>query len=315
MPPGMDYETPPSFMARLRYRLRLPADPAAANHAILSISDQTDVLWLETAGMIRPRTLRELKARRPDLSIVYYSEDDMMNPLNRTLSLQRAMPIIDLWATTKSLNILPPEQNSLGFRNALFVNNSYDPEIHRPVKIGVEDTQAYGAPVSFIGTYEGPRARSILQLARSGMQVRVWGNGWDGMCGAHENLIIEGRPAYNDEFAKVVAASPINLCFLRYANRDLQTCRSIELPACAGFMVHERNEEIRGLLRESQEAVYFSDDDELVNICRSWLEAGDKRATVSENARRRVEDLELTHRGNILRIFKALDANRSSQTK
>ena len=113
----------------------------------------------------------------------------------------------------------------------------------------------------------------------SGFQRRagpVWGNGWEKLRGRHENLKIEGRPAYNDEFAKVVAASMVNLCFLRHANRDLQTCRSIELPACGGFMVHERNDEIEALLRDLREAVYFSDDDELLSLCRFWLDRKDR---------------------------------------
>ncbi|PPR10030.1 MAG: hypothetical protein CFH41_02085 [Alphaproteobacteria bacterium MarineAlpha11_Bin1] len=315
MPDGKDYETRPSLMTRLRYRLRLPADPADANAAILSIGGEIDVLWLETADMIRAQTLRLLKAKHPNVSIVYYSEDDMLNPLNRTIWLQRAMPLFDLWATTKSLNSSPAEYSVLRLRNPMFVNNSYDPDIHRPVRISVADTKKYGAPVSFIGTYESPRARSVLHLARSGLQVRVWGNGWGRMSERHENLWIEGRPAYNDEFAKVVAASPINLCFLRHANRDLQTCRSIELPACAGFMVHERNREIQELLRESKEAAYFSDDMELVDVCRRWLEMGEQRKAVAENAHLRVQELSLTHQANILRIFTELELNRREPDK
>ncbi len=307
MPPGVDYETAPSLATRLRYRLRVPADPAGANAAILSAAGGADILWLETARMIRPSALCRLKSLNPETAIVCYSEDDMMNPRNRTVWLQRSMPLIDLWATTKSLNVRPEERDALKLRNMLFVNNSYDTEIHRPVDVGPADIQTFGAPVSFIGTYEAPRARSVIHLASSGVPVRVWGNGWEKLRGRHENLKIEGRPAYNDEFAKVVAASMVNLCFLRHANRDLQTCRSIELPACGGFMVHERNDEIEALLRDLREAVYFSDDDELLSLCRFWLDQEDRRKSVATNARKRVEALELSHQANISRILGALD--------
>ena len=99
----------------------------------------------------------------------------------------------------------------------------------------------------------------------------------------------------------------VNLCFLRHANRDLQTCRSIELPACGGFMVHERNDEIEALLRDLREAVYFSDDDELLSLCRFWLDRKDRRKSIATNARKRVEALELSHQANISRILGALD--------
>ena len=107
-----------------------------------------------------------------------------------------------------------------------------------------------------------------------------------------------------------MAASPVNLCFLRQANRDLQTCRSIELPACGAFMVHERNDEIGALLRDSQDAVYFSDDDELLAVCRHWLDRADDRNILAANARRRVEELQLSHRDNITRILDALGGTR-----
>ena len=80
MPPGVDYETAPSLATRLRYRLRVPGDPAGANAAILSAAGGADILWLETARMIRPSALCRLKALNPDTAIVCYSEDDMMNP-------------------------------------------------------------------------------------------------------------------------------------------------------------------------------------------------------------------------------------------
>ena len=137
MPPGVDYETAPSLATRLRYRLRVPADPAGANAAILSAAGGADILWLETARMIRPGALRRLKALNPDTAIVCYSEDDMMNPRNRTVWLQRSMPLIDLWATTKSLNMRPEERDALKLGNMLFVNNSYDTDIHRPVDVGL----------------------------------------------------------------------------------------------------------------------------------------------------------------------------------
>ena len=311
--PGNDYETSPTMMARLRYRIRLPTDPAGANDAILSLRERVDILWLETANMIRVRTLKRLKTIYPRISIVWYSEDDMMNPRNRSIWLNKTMPKIDLWATTKSLNNRTEERAALGLGRVIFVNNSYDPKAHRPVDISASDREAFGSPISFIGTFEAPRARSVLYLARSGLQVRVWGNGWDRMRDHHENLVIEGRPAYGIEFAKVVAASPVNLCFLRHANRDLQTCRSIELPACGGFMIHERNEEITGLLRELREAVYFSNDAELLRQCHYWLKRKEAREAIAAGGRRRVGELRLTHEANISRILNRLDATGMGQ--
>ena len=308
-PHGHNYETPPSLMTRLRHRMRLPADPAQANTAIIAaVEHTTDVLWLDAADVIRAETLVKAKRASPGLSVLWYSEDDMMNRRLRTRWLEDAIPHIDLWVTTKSFNIDQAEVPSLGVRRTLFVNNSCDPSIHRPVTLSDSDARQYGAPISFIGTFEEPRAKSILQLAQAGYEVRVWGNGWGHMKNVHEQLRIEDRPAYNDEFAKVIAASQINLCFLRHANRDLQTCRSVEISGCAGFMAHERNPEIEGLFRDEKEAVYFSNDEELVVICDRWLGDEASRRTIGDAAHARVEALQLDHKSNVTRMLNELSA-------
>ncbi len=306
---GHDYETPPSIAQRIRHRLRRPADPADANANILAaLNDNTRILWLDAADMIKAKTLAEAKHRNPGIAVVWYSEDDMMNRSLRTKWIDSAVPHIDLWVTTKSFNTNPDEVPTLGVQRMLFVNNSCDPDIHKPVDVNTEEKARYGAPISFIGTFEQPRAHSVLHLAHSGYDVRVWGNGWESMKHRHSNLSIEGRPAYNDEFAKVVAASDINLCFLRHANRDLQTCRSVEIPGCGGFMAHERNPEIQALFRDNSEAVYFSDDDELLGLCAAWLQQYDRRRIIAEAAKTRVSTLELDHRANIIRILNELTA-------
>ncbi len=310
--PGSNYETAPGLVQRARYRLRLPGDPAKANRAIIGqVERGADVLWLDAADMIGPATLVRAKEINQNLALVWYCEDDMMNRRLRTRWLDRSIPLFDLWVTTKSFNARPEELPSLGARNILFVNNSCDPALHRPVPVDEEDQKRFGAPVSFIGSFEGPRAQSMLHLARQGVGVRVWGNGWAPWAGRHPNLLVENKPAYNDDFARVVSASAINLCFLRRANRDLQTCRSMEIPACSGFMVHERNGEISALFREEKEAVYFSSDNELAEVCVAWLGRDQQRSRMGEAARKRILDLELTHESNIVRILNALPPQRS----
>lgn len=306
---GRTYETRPSLMERLRYRLRLPADPAGANASLLLAARRgIDVAWLDNAAIIRAPTLREVRRLSPGVKLVWYCEDDMMNPRLGSRYLDAALPLFDLWVTTKSFNANPEEMPSRGVRRMMVVNNCYDPAIHRPVDPGPGDRERLGAGIAFIGTYEAPRAADLLDLARAGLPVRVWGNGWSGMVGAHPLLTIENRPVYNRDFALAVGCTDINLCFLRKANRDLQTCRSIEVPACGGFMLHERNEEIRGLFAENEQAGYFDGGADLIAACRRWLSDPDGRQRVAAAGRRRVEELGLDHQSMLRRALDRLFA-------
>lgn len=294
-PPGRTYEDRPSLAARIRYRLRRPADETGANKALLAAAGSADVLWIENASTIKPSTLKAARNLPNRPRLIWYSEDDMMRPRNGSVWLDRAWPLFDLCVTTKSFNARPEELPAKGARHVLFVNNSYDPHIHKRVSVDAKTQSRLGADVSFVGTFEKPRADSLLYLARNGIDVRVWGNGWGRLSNIHPRLRVEDRPVYDDEYAQVVSASGINLAFLRRANRDVQTTRSIELPACGAFMLHEFSDEIAGLLTPEREAVYFRDDDELLAACRRWGRAPSERLAISGAGHDRILAAGLRH--------------------
>ena len=313
-PSGTNYETRPSVAERIRYRLRIPGDPAAVNTKISRANlEACDILWIEAAPMIRRATLERVRLKNPRIAVIWYGEDDMMNPRHRSRWLEAAMPRFDIWLTTKSFNARREELPSFGIKRVVFVNNTCDPELHRPVGLSSEDRINHESAISFIGTYEEPRALSLVLLAQKGFQVRIWGNGWDRLSGRHPNLRIEGRPAYNDEFAKVVAASSVNLCFLRKANRDLQTCRSMEIPACGGFMAHEANEEIQEIFRPGKEAVYWEDNEGLIDLCNHWLTKDNERKSMGEAARKRLLELDLTHQALVRKAIESIDEFRGDK--
>lgn len=309
------YEARPSMLTRVRHRLRLPGDPACVNALILKADlAGADVLWLDNADMVRPSTLARARDLSANLRILYFTEDDMMNKRLRTRWTEGVFSYLNLWVTTKSYNLAPDELPAFGMKNILFVNNVAAPDIHRPIKVHEQDAHAFGAPITFIGSFEAPRARSLIRLADSNIAVRIWGNGWKHMQGKHPNLHIEGRAIYNLDYAKSISSSDINLCFLRSQNRDLQTCRSVEIPSCGGFMVHERNSEITSLFREDKEAVYFSSDDELVDCCRKWAEASEKRIEIAKNGLRRVQELNLNHEAQVEQVLvRIMNLNRDQK--
>lgn len=297
---GNDYETKPGLMTRIRYRLRLPEDTAGTNDAIVVTAHGSDVLWMEAAGMVTRGALWAAKRANPNLRIVCYSEDDMMNPVHRSRQQEGSFSLIDLWATTKSFNLDPNELPAFGMNRLMFVNNGFDPNLHHPVEVE-PDTD-----IGFIGTFETPRARSLIALADAGLSVRVWGNGWSGLKNRYSNLIIEGRPIYNEDYVHAICATKINLGFLRHGNRDRQTCRSVEVPAAGGFMAHEASEEAARMFRDGQEAVYFRDDGELISLCRAWLDKDAERASIGQAAHLRARSLGLAHDDIVAAVLKRL---------
>ena len=81
----------------------------------------------------------------------------------------------------------------------------------------------------------------LYRLAEAGLSVAVRGPEWHRFFDkTHPKLQVVSEWMGGDDYAKVVNATRINLGFLRKANRDRQTTRSIEIPACRGFMASTR---------------------------------------------------------------------------
>ena len=122
--------------------------------------------------------------------------------------------------------------------------------------------------VGFIGSLERDRAGDMQFLAQHNIPVRIWGNGWGSYPPQEDNLVIERRALVNTDdnalYFKAIGVTKINLAFLRKANRDLHTDRSIEIPACGGFLMAEYLEEPARLFVEDRKAVFFRSREELL---------------------------------------------------
>ncbi|MEZ5978531.1 MAG: glycosyltransferase [Planctomycetota bacterium] len=182
---------------------------------------------------------------------------------------------------------------------------TFDPAFHRPLSVDASDRERFGADLVFVGTYERRRAKSCLALARAGFDVRVFGNGWERLRGAHPDLRVEGRGVGGEDYVRTLCASTIALGFLREASRDEHTDRSVEIPACGAFMLAERSGEHLALFREHREAAYFGDDDELVAQARRYLADDAARAEIAAAGRRRCLELGYDHAAACRRMIAA----------
>lgn len=241
------------------------------------------VLWLDKYLGIDRATLTAIRERVPGITIVFYSPDDMSNPSNQSVGYLESIPEFDLIVTTKSYNV--PELRSSGARNVMFLGNAYAPEVHRPYA-GPESFPQTN-DIGFIGDYEEERFCMMQGLARDGLKVDFYCPKLNVSLDAVSNLVVHQGFLANDQYASAIWKTKINLGFLRKVNRDLQTTRSIEIPACGGFMLAERTEEHLALFEEGKEAEYFASYDELLDKCRYYLKHENERQRIAKNGRER----------------------------
>lgn len=278
---------PPSFVYKVFWKLKIPLDDMHVNAKVCDAIRHSlfDIIWIEKGNMIWPWTLRRIKKCAPAVKLVSCSEDDMYASHGHSLWYRLGLHHYDLVFTTKLYNLA--ELKLFGAKKTELFLDSYDEKTHRPIQLTKKDAERFSCDVSAIGAFEKERAESLLYLAEHGIPVVVWGNGWGGWANAHPNLIVKNEFLFGEDYSKAICATKINLNFLRKVNRDEVTSRSVEIPACGGFMLGERSQRHLEFFEEGKEAEYFSSNEELLRKVKHYLERNGERADIAHAGRDR----------------------------
>ena len=261
-----------SFVSRFFKKIGLPLDLFNINRKLTEqLKDHnSDILWIDKSLIITESTLCNIKQRYPLIKVIGYSPDDMLNPNNQSIYFKQSIRLYDFYLTTKSFNV--EELKRLGANKPIFLNNGYDPFIHKKISLTTNQKKEYGGGVGFIGEWEFERFDYIKSLCNQGISVRWWGSKKKVRnIASIRNLRYESRYLWGEAYACAINSFDINLCFLRKVNRDLQTTRSIEIPGCGGFMLAERTDEHLALFKEGFEAEFFSSKEELFDKVNYYL--------------------------------------------
>lgn len=252
------------------------------NHVFRKIDEfNPEIIFFDKSLYLPPRLLFYLKNK--GIFLIHFSNDDQLNSNNQTKFYIKSISLYDLHITTKSYNVA--ELLQLKAKKAIFVNNCTSRHFFYPIKLSKADKKEFGADVGFIGTWEKERAQSLFFLAENGLTIRIWGSGWLRKSELnHPNLIIEKKVLWGIDYLKAICSTKININFLRKENRDLQTTRSIEIPACAAFMIAEFSNEHTNLFEENTEAVFFKTNYELLEKVKYYLINETLRETISKNS-------------------------------
>lgn len=258
-----------NLLDKICYKLKISRDKENLNYILNFDFSNIDVLFTIKGNTIKPSTLKFLKNKYPGLKIISWSLDDMYAWHNRSLYPILGLKYYDLVVTTKSYNV--EGLKKLGAKNILFTYKVYSKDIHKPC----EDCKSikYKHDVLFIEFAEKERFEYMNCLAKKGIKVNIYGYGWnkDIFKKHHKNLIIHNHGLKVLEYTCTISCSKITLCFLRKIKRDQHTSRSIESPACKGFMIAERTDAHKQLFEEDKEAVFFDTKEKLLEKVKYYL--------------------------------------------
>lgn len=212
---------------------------------------------------VSPKSLLKIKIN--NIKIFSWYPDDIFYPKNSSRFFYKSIFLYDCHFSTKSFNV--KELIYSGAKKAVFLPHAVDKDCHYPVGVSPKEKERLGADIVFVGTYAKDKRTDYLEkLCEDGYNVKVYGNGWQkhpkNSC-LRKKGMIQFKDAYCEDLSKIFNSSKIILAFLRKHNRDVQTGRTYEIPACGAFMLHERTDEAKMLFNEGKEAEFFDSYEEL----------------------------------------------------
>lgn len=241
---------------------------------------QYDLIWIDKGIVIKESVFLIIKQTMPKVKIIGYSPDYMLARHNQSRQFLESLKHYDYYITTKSYSVTGLQEG--GCQDVILINNAYQEGFHKPYQLTKEEILRYGCDVGFIGAWEEARYKSIEYLLQQGVSVKVWGSSkWEKLS-KYNNFKFAGRELLGEDYCKAICGCKIALCFLRKKNLDLQTTRSMEIPACGVFMLAERTIEHTSLFEEGSEAEFFSNNDELVEKCIHFLKNPIERKIIAE---------------------------------
>ena len=285
------------------FPIALPDLQGANNDIIAKIkNNKYNLIWIDKGIIINENTFKAIKLYQPNAKLVGYSPDYMCKRHNQSLDFLKSLKYYDTYVTTKSYAV--EDLLKMGCRDVYFIGNAFQKDFHKPYVLSEEESNIYSCDVGFIGAWEKERSNSIVYLAEHGIRIKVWGSrDWEDICKQHENLEFAGRELKDESYCKAIVGCKISLCFLRKKNLDLQTTRSVEIPACGSFMLAERTSEHQALFKENEEAVFFNSDEELLTKCRYYLKHEDERNSIAQAGYIRCMTSKYSNEGRINEIL------------
>lgn len=195
---------------------------------------------------------------------IHYHPDDSSNGDNTSLIFNLAEKYYDFHFTSKRHNI-EEIQKRTGNHQVHFIWYAYDDKLHR-----LENSYYSNHNFGFIGTRRPDRVKLINSLSKKyRKRFYLAGHAWsrDVKLRARCHVMNE---VYGGDYLNLIRQAPIQLGLLNSENRDTHTARSFELPASGALLLAQRTYEHQSLLEDNEEAVFFSDEDELISKL-DWL--------------------------------------------
>jgi spore maturation protein CgeB len=266
-------------------RLLRPRIIREYNQLILDSASQLrpDILLAFKGTLVESRTLDSL--RQSQVALYNYYPDT--SPTAHDHLLTESIRNYDCVFYTKKFWTLNPPK-ILTDLPITFLPHGYDPDVHKPLPLDDQDLAHYGHDLTVVASHTPYKEMLLSQLLgrRPNLDLHIYGSRWETSRSPELQPHIPGFPIYGSQYAKAIRAARICLGIMSgkvdgVNQGDETTTRSFEIPACGGFMLHERTPELLELYDEDREVACFSSVEELASKIAYYLAHPEERYAIA----------------------------------
>ncbi len=246
------------------------------------LETRPDVLYvdkgteLEREALVRIR--EDARSDGRDICLLHFHPDHAFHPLLITRAYSESMKEYDCHFCPHSWVV--DDHLQRGAKRVRFMPFGFDPRTHYRVEPAGAANEEHDLDAVFVGRWEKRRAGWIMDLARSGVRVHVWG--WPREDFGCANLVWRGPFADFTQQREAFGRARLSLGMLSDTNLDGHTARTFEIPACGGFMLGQRSSGQTGFFAEGVEMACFDSSRELLEQAHYYLDNPEERETIRE---------------------------------
>ena len=256
-----------AFLKKIKRRLQCSSEYIRLEKDLLDLVHREHPQWVHfrLPTEFSKKTILELKER--NVIVTQYCNDDAFSkksPVGLYRKFLRALPHFDGHFVFRQRNIR--DYRSAGATHVEHCPPTYDPVTHNQNQRSKDGS--FIADAAFVGHYENDgRLAYIEGLHQAGFNIILRGGMWDSAIksGPLASLAPLAH-AFDDDYNRIYANSIAGICFFSKINNDEWTRRAPEIIAIGGLLVCERTSEAQQRFIDREEAFFFSDIIELIDI-------------------------------------------------
>jgi spore maturation protein CgeB len=267
-----------STLHKLVYRSGFSSILQRINKKLVAIvsANRPDIVWVFKGMEIYPETLKKIKTL--GAVMVNYNADDPFDYTFAGSGNQNVKKSLSLYDHHFSYSHRIVDR----FRNELQIESSWLPFAYNTAlqpKEYVENPTI----VCFIGNPDKQRSSILHFLAKSGIQIHVYGNNWNKFV-RHANIVIKGS-VMNEELILTAQKYYCQLNVFRPQNVNSHNMRTFEMPALGCVMFAPKSKEHSLFFEDQREAYYYENEEELKDKIQQFLSLTDQEKNkIARNA-------------------------------